>query len=60
VKTEVVILKEAEYHLLNHFAWLEDQTPNLGSAFHDACEEAFALLLAHPEIAPLYAGRFRR
>jgi plasmid stabilization system protein ParE len=60
VKTEVIILKAAEHQLLNHFTWLENQGSDLGLAFHHACEEAFALLVAHPEIAPRYAGRFRR
>ena len=57
---EVIILKDAESQLLNHFAWLEDREPHLGTAFHDACDQAFTILSAHPEIPPRYAGRFRR
>jgi len=41
VKREVIILKDAESQLLNHFAWLEDREPDLGVAFHDACDLAF-------------------
>jgi hypothetical protein len=60
VNREVIILKDAESQLLNHFAWLEDREPDLGAAFHDACDQAFGILSTHPEIAPRYAGRFRR
>jgi hypothetical protein len=60
VNREVIILKDAESQLLNHFAWLEDREPDLGTAFHDACDQAFGILSTYPEIAPRYAGRFRR
>lgn len=57
---ELILLLRADLDIQAAFEWYEDYQPGRGEVFMRQLDAAFTLLRQHPEIAPVYAGSYRR
>jgi len=58
--TELILLLQAETDIQSAFSRYEDYQPGRGEVFIRQLDAAFTLLRKHPEVAPVYAGPYRR
>ena len=57
---DLVLLLQADLDIQSAFERYEDVQPGRGEVFMQRLDAALTLLCAHPEIAPVYAGPYRR
>ncbi len=58
--TELILLLQADFDIQSAFNRYEDVQPGRGEVFMRQLDGALTLLRSHPEIAPVYAGPYRR
>ena len=58
--TDLILLLRADQDIQAAFAWHEECQPGRGEVFMRHLDAALTLLRQHPEIAPVYGGRYRR
>jgi len=58
--TELILLLQADLDIQAAFERYENYQPGRGEVFMRQLDAAFTLLRQHPEIAPVYAGPYRR
>ena len=58
--TELILLLQADHDIQAAFERYEDYQPGRGEVFMRQLDAALTLLRRHPEIAPVYAGPYRR
>ena len=58
--TDLIILLQADHDIQTAFNRYEDFQEGRGEVFMRHLDAAFTLLRQHPEIAPVYGGRYRR
>jgi plasmid stabilization system protein ParE len=57
---ELILLLQAELDIQALFSRCEEYQAGRGEIFMRQVDAAFTLLREHPEIAPVYAGQYRR
>ena len=57
---ELILLLQADHDIQTAFERYEDYQHGRGEVFMRQLDAAFTLLRQHPEIAPVYAGPYRR
>jgi plasmid stabilization system protein ParE len=58
--TELILLSQADLDIQTGFERYEDYQQGRGEVFMRQLDAAFTLLRQHPEVAPAYAGPYRR
>jgi plasmid stabilization system protein ParE len=58
--TELILLSQADLDIQTGFERYEDYQQGRGEVFMRQLDAAFTLLRQHPEVAPVYAGPYRR
>ena len=58
--TELILLSQADLDIQTGFERYEDYQQGRGDVFMRQLDAAFTLLRQHPEVAPVYAGPYRR
>ena len=58
--TELILLLQADLDIQAAFGRYEDVQPGRGEVFLHQLDGSLTLLRAHPEIAPVYTGPYRR
>jgi len=58
--TDLILLLQADLDIQGAFNRYEDFQPGRGEFFLRQLDAALTLLRQHPEIAPVYAGSYRR
>jgi plasmid stabilization system protein ParE len=58
--TEFILLLQAELDIQTAFGRYEDHQEGRGEVFMRQLDAALSLVRQHPEIAPIYAGPYRR
>ncbi len=58
--TDLILLLQADLDIQAAFSRYEDYQEGRGEVFMRQLDAAFTLLRQHPEIAPVYAGPYRR
>src|SRR5260370_29973235 len=58
--TDLILLLQAALDIQAAFSRYEDYQEGRGEVFMRQLDAAFTLLRQHPEIAPVYAGPYRR
>jgi len=58
--TELILLLQADLDIQTAFGRYEDHQEGRGEVFMRQLDAALSLVRQHPEIAPVYAGQYRR
>ena len=58
--TDLILLLQAEHDIQSAFNRYEEYQPGRGGVFLRQLEVALTLIRQHPEMAPVYGGRYRR